>query len=359
MTSFAYVGSRTNATRKARGVGIGVYAVEARTGDAGEPWRAVQTLDVPDPSFLAFDSGRRRLYAAQGDGSEVAAFARDADSGRLTPLNRRPAEGLNGVHVAVDPTDRFLVLTNHLTEDGFTSNLAVFPIGEDGSLGAPTDVHRIDGEPGPNRDQQPYAKPHHVQFSPDGRFLAMADKGLDEVRIYSLDAGGVLAEVEAARTRYRWGAGPRHVTFHPRGAHLYVLNELDSTITANAFDAATGAVKPFQVVPSQSDAYSRFHRASEIEITRDGRFLYAANRGQNSLGVFAVDPQSGRLTALQFVGAGGKIPRHFAFSPDERRLFVANEFSDTVVAFDRSEDGILTPAGVVAETGTPTCIVFA
>lgn len=355
MTSpvFAYVGSRTNAVRKARGVGVGVYAVEAGG------WRSLQTVDAPDPSFLTFDSRRRWLYAAQGDGSEVAAFARDASTGRLTPLGRRPSEGLNGVHVAVDPTDRFLVVTNHLTEDGFTSNLAVLPIGPDGALGAPTDVHRVEGEPGPNRDQQPYAKPHHVQFSPDGRFLAMADKGLDETRLYTLDAGGVLHEVREARTRYRWGAGPRHVTFHPGGAHLYVLNELDSTITANRFDPATGAVTPFQVVPSQSDAYSRFHRASEIEMTRDGRFLYAANRGQDSLGVFAVDLQSGRLTALQFVAAGGKVPRHFALSPDERQLFVANEFSDTIVAFDRAADGALTLRGAVAETGTPTCIVFA
>ncbi|MGA0599269.1 lactonase family protein [Caulobacter sp. KR2-114] len=351
--TFAYVGSRTNAMRKARGVGIGVYAVEPGS------WRPLQTLAEPDPSFLTFDSHRRWLYAAQGDGSEVAAFARDPASGLLTPLDRRPSEGLNGVHVAVDPTDRFLVLTNHLTEDGFVSNLTVFPIGEDGSLGAPTDIRRIEGEPGPNRDQQPYAKPHHVQFSPDGRFLAMADKGLDELRLYRLGDDGVLSEIEASRTRYRWGAGPRHVTFHPAGAFLYVLNELDSTITANAFDPASGAVKPFQVVPSQSDAYSRFHRASEIEITRDGRFLYAANRGQNSLGVFAVDAESGRLTALQFVGAGGKIPRHFAFSPDERQVFVANEFSDGVVAFDRGEDGRLTRLGVVAETGTPTCILVA
>jgi len=350
---WAYVGSRTNATRKARGAGITVWSLEPGG------WRLVQTLELGDPSFLTFDRTGTRIYAAQGDGDQVFAIARDSETGLLDLIGQRPSHGMNGVHVQVDPTNRYVVVTNHLTEAGYVSNLAVFPIRADGSLGEPTDVHPVSGEPGPNRKEQPYAKPHSIEFSPDGKFIAMADKGLDEVRVFRLDEAGGLHPAQGRPTRLRWHAGPRRLVFHPDGSALYVLGELDSTITVCGFNPVTGALTPLQVVPSQSDAWSRIHRASEIGIAPDGRTLYTANRGQDTIGVFAVAGDSKRLAPVQFVPCGGKVPRHFTLDPATRSLFVANEFSDAIVAFDLGAEGRLAERGVVAETGTPTCILLA
>jgi 6-phosphogluconolactonase (cycloisomerase 2 family) len=350
---WAYVGSRTNEARKARGAGITVWAVEAKS------WRLLQTVDLGDPSFLTFDRTGTRLYAAQGDGDQVFALGRDAETGLLSVIGQRPSHGVNGVHVLVDPSNRFVVVTNHLSDGGYSSNLAVFPIRPDGGLDEPTDVRPVTGEPGPNRKEQPYAKPHSAEFSPDGKFLAMADKGLDEVHVFRLDERGVLQPVEARPTRFRWHAGPRKLAFHPDGDTLYVLGELDSTVTVCGFDRETGAISPLQVVSSQSDAWSRIHRASEIAISPDGRTLYTANRGQDTIGVFAVASDSKRLTPTQFAPSGGKVPRHFVLDATGRSLFVANEFSDSITAFSVGDEGKLAPRGVVAETGTPTCILLA
>jgi 6-phosphogluconolactonase (cycloisomerase 2 family) len=185
----------------------------------------------------------------------------------------------------------------------------------------------------------------------------MADKGLDEVRVFRLDALGKLHGLPDATVRLRWGCGPRHLRFHPTLPYLYILNELDSTIVSAKFDARTGGIEPFQVLPSQSDVYTQIHRASEIDVSPDGRFVYASNRGQNTIGVFAV-AADGRLSPVQFADAGGKVPRHFAIAGDGRHLYVANEFSDSIVQFAIAEDGSLRQMRAVANTGTPTCIVL-
>lgn len=348
---FAYVGCRTNAARRARGKGISVFRIK------DNDWEFVQLVQADDPSFLAFDRKQKYLYAAQGDGSEVAAFARDVVTGELKELGRWPSHGRNGVHVMTDPTDRYLVVVNYLTVGDICSNLAVLPIKPDGTLAEASDVCMISGETGPNKHEQQSAKPHHIKFSPNGNFLVMADKGLDEVRVFRLDALGKLHSLPGATVRLRWGCGPRHLRFHPALPYLYILNELDSTIVSATFDAATGRIQPFQVIPSQSDVYTQIHRASEIDVSPDGRFVYASNRGQNTIGVFAI-AADGRLHPIQFADAGGKVPRHFAFASDGRHLYVANEFSDSIVQFAIAEDGKLTQMGTVASTGTPTCIVL-
>ena len=349
---FAYVGSRTNAARKARGEGITVYAIQ------GGDWDRVQTLDIEDPSFLAVDQARRFLYASQGDGSNVRAFVRDPLSGKLTALNSQPSHGLNGAHLAVDPSDRFVVVANYLTAQDFVSNVAVFPIAGDGSLMPASHVYPTSGKLGPNRREQDTSKPHQVQFSPNGRFMTLTDKGLDEVFVFTLDAAGRLHQVDDPPVRMRWGAAPRHVSFHPSLPILYILNEIDSTVVTAQFEETSGKVTPFQIVSSMSDRWVLHSSASHIMVSPNGRFVYASNRGQNTIAVFGVEGSTGRLTPIEFADSGGKVPRYFAFTPDHRNLYVANEASDSVAHFIVGTDGRLRQDGVAAETGTPTCIVI-
>jgi 6-phosphogluconolactonase len=351
-TLFAYVGCRTTRERNARGEGINVYRVSARTGQ----WSHVQLITgLANPSFLAFDRTKRFLYAVHGDLTDISAFSIDHATGKLTHLNSVSTFGKNPVHLTIDPTNRWVVVANHLS-----STLVVLARNPNGSLGGRADEARLSGRIGPHRVEQPSSKPHQVVFDRSERFLIVPDKGVDQVFTFTLDAGsGKLTQIDADTPRARDGSGPRHITFHPSNAFAYVVNELDSTVTAHRFDQATGKLTPFQIVSTLPDTFVGDSRASEIDMSRDGRFLYASNRGHDSLVTFAVDQTAGRVTPLSWAASQGKTPRFFALEPAGRFLFVADEDSDRIVPFRAdSPDGKLLPAGEPVGTGSPVCIVL-
>jgi 6-phosphogluconolactonase (cycloisomerase 2 family) len=348
--SFVYVGARTTKERNARGNGLNVYRLDNATGS----WTHIQLLaDLVNPSFLAFDRSRRFLYTVHGDLSDITAMSIDKQTGMLSVINRQSTQGKNPVHLAIDPTNRHVIVANHIT-----STLAVLPRREDGSLGEVTGLVKLEGKLGPHRVEQPFAKPHQVEFDPSGRFLVVPDKGLDQVFIYGLDAEkGKLQLVSSAAARE--GSGPRHVAFHPGGRFAYVINELDSTIASYRFDPASGALAPFQVISALPDSFTGNSRASEIAVSTDGRFVYASNRGYDSVAVFARDSETGRLNAVACPLSGGKTPRFFAIDPSHRFVYVANEDSDTIRMFRVEGDkGTLASTDTVVQVGSPVCIVF-
>lgn len=349
--SFAYVGCRTTRERNARGDGINVYRVDAASGR----WEHVQLVPgLLNPSFLAFDRTKSFLYTVHGDGDAVSAFRVHPATGRLAPINRQGTKGKNPVHLAVDPTNRFLVVANHIT-----SGLAVLPIRDDGSLGEVSDLVTLEGPIGPHRVEQPFAKPHQAEFDPAGRFVVVPDKGLDRVFTFRLDGAGKLVAADPPWVQARETSGPRHVAFHPALPYAYVVNELDSTVTGYRYDAATGRLSPFQVVSCLPQSYTGNSRASEIAVSADGGFVYASNRGFDSVAVFSVAPETGWLTTVAVAPSGGKTPRFFALDPTGRFMHVANEDSDAIVTFalDRAT-GELAETGDVVTTGSPVCIVF-
>jgi 6-phosphogluconolactonase (cycloisomerase 2 family) len=351
--TLAYVGCRTSRERNARGDGINVYRIEANGA-----WTHLQLVgDLVNPSVLAFGAGQRTLYAVHGDSSEVSAFRVEPASGRLTFLNRQSTHGKNPVHLTVDPTNRFLIVANHVTTAQMASGLAVLTLAPDGSLGDLADLLPLKGKLGPHRIEQPFPKPHQVQYDPSGRFIIVPDKGRDVIEAYSLGADGKLT-LAAAPAHSQEGAGPRHIAFHPNGRYGYVLNELNSTVMGCRFDPKTGALTPFQVLPSLPDSFVGDSRAAEIEVSRDGAFVYASNRGGDTIATFAIDPRSGRLTARGWRESGGKTPRFFALSHDGRRLYAANEDSDTIAALPVGSGGLPGNPRTVAKVGSPTCIVF-
>jgi len=352
----AYVGCRTTRERNARGNGINVYRLNSGTA----AWTHVQLIgDLLNPSFLGFDRQQRCLYTVHGDASEISAFRIDPRSGELVFLNQQSTQGKNPVHLTIDPTNKFVVVANHVTTKDHVSSLAVLALNEDGSLGALTDHVPIEGKLGPHRVEQPFAKPHQVQYDPSDRFIAVPDKGLDLLFVYTLDPNGKLKAIDAPPAHAREGAGPRHVSFHPSRPYAYVLNELDSTVMACRFDPESGALAPFQILSSLPDTYVGDSRASEIEVSRDGRFVYASNRGFDSIAIFAIDQATGRMSSAGWQESAGKTPRFFALDPTGQRMFVANEDSDTIVAFDVDQaTGVLKNVGTAATLGSPTCILF-
>ena len=350
--NFAYVGSRTTRARNARGAGLSVYEVVPGRSE----WRLVQVIEnLVNPSFLAFDRTQETLYSVHGDRSEISAFRVDAHSGRLTFINQESTGGKNPVHLCIDPSNRFVVVANHIT-----SSLAVLPIGADGALGKLCDLVPLSGDIGPHRVEQPFPKPHQTLFDRAEHFIAVPDKGLDKTFVFRLDADrGKLVCIADATAPAQENAGPRHIVFHPSNAFAYVINELNSTVTACRFDPVSGKLTPFQVVPSLPDTCVSNSRASEITITSDGRFVYASNRGFESVTAYAVDPASGRLRFVDCQPIAGKTPRFITLNPSGDTLFVANEDSDEILDFALdSGSGKLELRGVAANTGSPVCIVF-
>lgn len=352
-TCFAYVGCRTTKERNARGDGINIFRIEAENGR----WTRVQLVPaLPNPSYLCFDRTGRFLYTVHGDASEVSAFRRDPQTGTIEQIGRTGTEGKNPVHLAVDATNRWMVVANHIT-----STVALLPRHEDGTLGAVADLVTLEGPLGPHRVEQPFAKPHQVEFDPAGRFVVVPDKGLDRTFTFRLDtAAGRLVAIDAPAPKSREGAGPRHVAFHPSNRLAYVVDELSSTVTSHRYDPDSGALAPFQVVSTLPDTHVADSRASEIAASPDGRFVYASNRGHDSIAVFSVEPRSGRLAPVGWTESRGRTPRFFAFDPSGAHLHVANEDSDAIVSFavDRGT-GLLSPVGDPVGTGSPVCIIFA
>jgi 6-phosphogluconolactonase (cycloisomerase 2 family) len=222
------------------------------------------------------------------------------------------------------------------------------------------DLVTLTGKIGPHRVEQPFPKPHQAQFDQTERFIAVPDKGLDRTFVFRLDAAtGKLSAVVGAVAEAREGAGPRHIAFHPSNRFAYIINELDSTVTACRFDAGSGSLTPFQVLTALPDSFVGNSRGAAIAVSATGRFVYASNRGHESVAIFVVDEATGRLTATGWQSTGGRTPRFFTFSPAEDVLFVANEDSDEITGFRvDGRTGALASMGTVARTGSPVCILF-
>ncbi len=347
---YAYVGSRTTRERNARGDGITVWYLDATTGDLN----LVQTVgDLVNPSFLLKHPTLPVLYTVHGDQQQVSTFRIDPLTGHLTFLNQQDCGGRNPVHLALSPDARHMVISNHLS-----SSLAVLPVAADGALQPLSQLVTLEGQPGPHRVEQPFAKPHFNPFDPSGRWVLVPDKGVDRVFVFRFEDGRLTPAAQPFAPA-REGAGPRHLAFHPSRPWVYVINELDSTVTAYTFDAATGALQPFQVLSALADTFTGNSRASEIEVDRTGRTLYASNRGEDSIAVFDINAATGRLELCQTGPCDGRTPRFFAIEPSGRWLYCVNEDSDAIVQFSRCDsNGKLSNTGRTWHTGSPVCMTF-
>ncbi|MGO9230616.1 MAG: lactonase family protein [Bryobacteraceae bacterium] len=350
---YAYVGCYTTAQRYARGDGIHVYRVEAETG----VWTQVQQIgNLVNPSFLVLSRDQRFLYAVHGDESYATSFSVDRETGFLTLLNRVETGGRNGVHLAIDPSNKFMLVANN-----GTGNVSVLPVQPDGTLGDQVQLVALPGLPGPNRIEQASSHPHQIVFDPSGKYVVVPDKGLDRIFIFSFDpATDRLTPTEQGSAVARSGSGPRHAAFHPTMPVLFVLNEIGSSVATYYLEAEHGSLRPVQILPTLPPDYTGEDTAAEIAISASGRFVYCSNRGHDSIAMFAADASTGLLTSIGWVSSRGRVPRFIGFDPSHRFLYAANEQSDTVVSWlADSSTGHLTPADQVVRNASPCTIAFA
>ena len=348
----AYVGCYTTKQRNARGEGINVYRIDPATGT----WTHAQLVkDLENPSWLTLDRHQRALYVAHGDGEIVSAFRVDEQTGQLTLLGTQATKGKNGVRLGVDGSNKYVVVANYSS-----GTIAALPIKADGSLGPLTHLPELKGKPGPHRTQQESSHPHDIVFDPGGRFIVVPDKGLDAVFVFKLDAAsGALMPAEPPSVASRPGAGPRHADFHPSKPYVYVINELDSTITTFRFDPERGGLTPLSTITTLPPTFTGNSTTSEIAVAPSGRFLYGSNRGHDSLAIFAIDDATGMPSLVGWESTQGKTPRFFAIEPSGTYLYAANQDRDTIVTFRVDQgSGKITATGHVVKTGSPSTIVF-
>lgn len=346
-------------TYSQRGSG-GIYALQMdmESGRLGAPAVAAKATN---PSFLALHPNGKFLYAVAEigqfggkPGGGVRGFALGGKPGELAALNEQPTGGAAPCHLAVDASGRNLVVANY--SDG---NVAVFPLGEDGNLKPMSQLVRHEGA-GPNKARQEKPHAHGVTFDPTSRYVFVPDLGTDRIMGYSLDSGaGTLTDRPSATGVLAPGAGPRHFAFHPSGVLAYSVNELDSTITAFRWNASEGTLTKLASASTLPPGCTSENTTAELAVHPSGRFLYASNRGHDSIAVFALDAATGSAVAVQHEPCGGETPRCFAVDPAGRWLLCANQKSDNLVLFRiDAATGRLTRTDQAVAVPSPVCVLF-
>ncbi len=347
-------GTQTSGTSK----GIYAYSFDPVTGELTKVALAAATAS---PTFLVTAPDRKTIFAVneiedfggQKSGA-VSSFALDRATGALTQLSQQPTKGGSPCHVAVDRTGSSVFVANYTGGSAASYRLT----GHD-HLSAPVSFFQYTGHgPNPARQEAPHA--HRVTVSPDNKYLLVNDLGLDLIHVYTLDA--VTAKLTPAETP-AWqapaGSGPRALLFHPNGKYAYCVTELTSQVFVLKWDAGAGTLETGQMLQLPLQPTSGPITGCDIVLSKDARFGYVANRGDDFIATLAVSTDGSRLTFQRRSSCGGKVPRHIALDPTERFLLVANQGSDNIAVFPRDPaSGQLSEIGKSFALAKPQCLVF-
>ena len=348
-----YVGTYTAGESE----GIYVYRMDPATGALS---LLSATGGIENPTFLAISPAGRHLYAVSEVGDtrgepkgSISAFAIDARTGGLAFLNKQPTMGDGPCHVTIDPNGRYTFVANYRS-----GSVAMFRVEPNGQLEPACDFVQHEGSSiDPVRQSGPHA--HSITPDPNNRFAIVADLGIDRVLSYRLDrlSGSLAVAGEPYATRP--GAGPRHLDFHPNGRYAYLINELDSTVTALTYDGATGSLAEINTLPALPDGFEGTSHCADIHVSADGRFVYGSNRGDDSIVVYNIDSATGAIALAGHHLTDGSTPRNFAIDPSGKWLLAANQNSGTIVSVGiDAESGRLMPGGDTAQVPRPVCLNF-
>lgn len=351
------IGTYTERLPHVNGQAGGILSCRYEAGTIGPARVLARTRN---PSFLVLSPGGRRLYAVNETvkfeghpGGGVTAFARDPRSGGLSLLNTRPSGGVEPAHLELAPGGRFLLVANYRS-----GSVAVFGLEADGSIGPMTDHVQHDGSSvHPVRQSGPHA--HMIMFDPVNGHVLVPDLGVDAILCYELSDQGKLAERPGGRIKMAAGAGPRHLAFHPLGASLLVVNELDNTLVALRREGDSFVTT--DIASTLPEGFHGHSQAAAIRMSPSGRSVLVSNRGADSdtIALFRFDADQGTLARAGFAPTEGREPREFIFSADGRFVIVASQDSGALVVMEFDEDVPRLRYRSSAPVPTPVCLRIA
>lgn len=334
---------------------IHAFRFETKTGSLKPLHR---TDDLQNPFFLAVSPKGKFLYAIDAkqfggkENENVAAYAIIGREGQLKRLNQQSTHGTASCYLDVDSAGKTVVVANYST-----GNVAALPVREDGSLNEAGSVVQHEGASvNPKRQKGPYA--HSIVISPDNRFALAADLGIDKILIYRLDPKSAKLTANKAQPSADLppGSGPRHLTFHPDGKRVYVINELTNTVTFFDFAAKSGKLSRRQTISTLPKDFTGTSHCADLKITPDGRFLYGTNRGHDSIAMYRI-ADDGMLSLIGIEPSLGLGPQNLLITPDGGWLICANMPGNNVVVFSiDSKTGRLTAKGDPLSMPKPSCI---
>jgi len=350
-----YIGTYTGA----RSQGIYTALFDSQSGRLSAPELAAE---AKNPTFLALSPNGRFLYAANEIGNysgqpsgAVSAFSIDKQSGKLALLNQQPSAGSGPCHIALDKTGECVLVANY-----GSGSVAAIKVGSDGGLSGPGfQVQHHGSSINSQRQEGPHA--HYITTDPANRFALACDLGLDQVLVYKLDRSQArLTLNDPPAAPLAPGAGPRHLGFHPNGRWVYVINELNSTLSSFEYSPRQGTLTSLQTVSTLPKGFSGQNSCAEVAVHPSGKFVYGSNRGDDSIALFSIDAKTGKPTFIARESTRGKTPRHFALDPSGLWLLAENQDSNDIFVFRVDPaSGRLAPVGERTEVGAPVCLVFA
>lgn len=368
--TLAYVGTYTGAVGDGSN-GEGIYRFEMNPS-SGELMHSKLVAKTPSPSWIAIHPSRKYLFAANevsdynGGKGSVSAFAIDVASGDLTALNTVSSEGAGPCYLGTDASGRYLFVANY-----GGGSIAVLPVLDGGLLGSATDIHIDSGHLGDtlatNAPPGSYAvsghdapHAHMIASDPRGRFVLATDLGQDRIYTYRFDSGtGKLSLANhGAFAALPSGDGPRHFAFHPNGHWLYAIQEEASNIVFFHYDPEIGLLAAQQTVSALPPGFAGSSFASEIPISPDGKFLYAASRLHDTIASFSIGVD-GRLKWIGETSTMGDYPGQCRIDPSGNFMYACNRRSDSITCFRiHRETGLLTFTGLYTAVGSPASIIF-
>lgn len=335
--------------------GIYVLEFDQQKGTLKE----LQTVtEGSSPGFLAFSPNKDFLYSIYGKGTledgngAVMAFKIDPFTGFLKKVNEQSVGGKGPAHISIDPKGRFAYTANY-----GDASVTVFPINSDGTLAKASDyVKHTGSSTNPQRQKEPH--PHSSIPSADGKFLYVSDLGTDKIVIYEVMNGGKLKPAAVPFAQVPAGSGPRHFKIHENGNFAYSVDELSNTIVAFKVNKKTGALTIIERLSMLPEGYSEVTYASDVHFSPDGKFIYATNRGHESLVIYEVNAKTGKLKMIGHESTLGKHPRNFMISKSGEYVLVGNTNTDNVVIFNRdTKTGLLKPNGVQHTIPAVSCLI--
>ncbi|MEH7299512.1 lactonase family protein [Neobacillus drentensis] len=319
-----YIGTYTKGESK------GIYSFTLNTGDA-KIENVKIAAELENPTYVNISKDNRYLYSVvkEGENGGLAAFSIH-ENGSLSAINRELAAGASPCYVSVDSQNRYVFGANYhkgLVESHLLNK-------EDGSILPAASIMIHEGSGPDPRQEKPHT--HYAGLTPDEKYLAVVELGIDALITYTVNSDGKLTKVKLLPLKA--GSGPRHLVFHPNGKIAYVMTEFSSEVIVLTYHEENGHFTEKQYISTLPEDFTENNQGSAIHISSDGRFVYAGNRGHNSIAVFRVNPESGELSFVEHVSSEGDWPRDFALDPSEKFVVASNQESGNLVLYSRDEE---------------------